>query len=82
MNWLDMHKDNGSPAQQVLSYTRELAGDKILVINNISDSPIELLIPSGLMITPGADMLGNAMVYKAGSELLQLPAWGYAWIKL
>ena len=82
MNWLDMHKDNGSPAQQVLSYTRELADDKILVINNISDSPIELLIPSGLMITPGADMLGNAMVYKAGSELLQLPAWGYAWIKL
>ncbi len=82
MNWLDMNKVNGSPAKQVLSYTRELAEDKILVINNISELPIELLIPSGLMITPGADMLGNVAVYKQGSELLQLPAWGYTWIKL
>jgi maltose alpha-D-glucosyltransferase / alpha-amylase len=80
--WVDLHKLDGTFAKQVLSYTRKLENDKILVINNISDIPVVLHVSSELLITPGVDMLGNPLDYLDSSDILRLPAWGYTWIKL
>ncbi|MFZ4705732.1 MAG: alpha-amylase family glycosyl hydrolase [Bacteroidales bacterium] len=82
MEWIGLHKLDGTPANQVLSFIRKLAGDKILVVNNISESPVVLCISSELAITSGADVLGLPLDYLPGSNILRLPAWGYTWIKL
>jgi len=82
IEWRDMLKIDGTPAKQILSFTRALSGDKILIINNISDLPVELLIPSELFGTPNIDLLGNSLDNQNDSDILRLPAWGYAWIKL
>jgi maltose alpha-D-glucosyltransferase/alpha-amylase len=80
--WIDLHKLDGTIANEVLSFTRKFLKDRILVINNISDLPVVLHIPSELILSPGIDMLGNPMDYIGGSDILRLPAWGFTWIKL
>jgi maltose alpha-D-glucosyltransferase/alpha-amylase len=82
MEWVELHKLDGTPANQVLSFTRKMADDKILVINNISEAPLVLHIPSELSVNSSIDTLGNPIDHLAGSNILRLPGWGFTWIKL
>ena len=82
IEWLNLRKVDGTQAEQVLSYIRTLFDDKIMVIHNISDLPVILQIPTELIIAPGIEILVNSINYQQDSNVLHLPAWGYAWIKL
>lgn len=82
IEWFDLQNEDGTSAKQILAFTRSLLDDKIMVINNISDLPVTLHIPSNIVLSPGTDILGNYMDYMEGSGTLRLPAWGYTWIKI
>lgn len=82
LQWSNLHLTDGSEALQVLSFTRNLPDEKVLVVHNISDFSVELRIPSAITFKSVKDMLGNSIDYAAGSGTLRLPAWGYTWIKI
>lgn len=82
MQWIDLDDANGDLAKQALSYIRTYSDEKILMINNLSDKPVSLKIPPDIDITPGSDLLEQSLVFDANSNLLNLPAYCYTWIKI
>lgn len=76
--FIDVVQTNGNPTDKVLAYVRSMADENILVLNNLSDEPIEIRHPLAENHTFVLNLQGFAFDEDAHS--IQLDPYGFVWL--
>lgn len=76
--FIDVVETNGKPTDKVLAYVRSMADENILVLNNLSDEPIEIRHPLAENHTFVLNLQGFAFDEDAHS--IQLDPYGFVWL--
>jgi maltose alpha-D-glucosyltransferase/alpha-amylase len=84
--WGDFKWAQTTHAKEVAAYFRHYEGERLLILNNLSDQPkdVSVKIPKKHLFFPPPNLFtGKATgVLQNGSLNLRLPAYGYQWLKL
>ena len=68
----------------MLAYERSHAGEKIIVVNNLSDRPLELRLPAPVATSDQRDLLGHTLRLDPAADgpLMLCEPYGYYWLKV
>ena len=82
LEWINIYNLNDKPLDQVLSYIREYKDEKVLIIQNLSDTEFSIKVPYQQMTTIDFDLLSQAILTNKEENSIKLPAHSYYWIDL
>jgi glycosidase len=80
IEWLELTGLNNKPLDEILVYKRSDGKDEILIIQNLSESPVTAKLPGELKNKSWMNVLDNKMVIDKNDDSITLPPLSYFWL--
>jgi cyclomaltodextrinase / maltogenic alpha-amylase / neopullulanase len=74
----EMLRISNDKPSQVISFTREKNGDKVIAIFNFSDADVQVKLQTKYHVGQYINLFTEEMIQFSGGDALSLPKWGYS----
>lgn len=82
ISWVKAVSKLNVEENSVLMYERQYLNEKLLVINNLSDSSTRISIPDKEIINNKTDLLGNKFLFDNNTNEMILEPYSYFWLQI
>jgi maltose alpha-D-glucosyltransferase / alpha-amylase len=80
IDWIEITDEQGNHYDEVLAYIRTYGRQQVLVLHNLSDTPVTFIIPEWMVIEQDYDLLGKEI--ELLERIFRLRPLDYQWILL
>jgi len=80
IEWLELTGHNNKPLDEILVYKRSDGKDEILIIQNLSESPLTAKLPGELKNKSWMNVLDNKILIDKNVDSIALPPLSYFWL--